>query len=861
MHDVMPRFYGLRGAFSVVLAVALWLYPHGSHAEGSQTRYVVMQLQQGFSDALRAELRSHGYREVRVLSGQRLLLERVASAAADSGKSLYGMPLRPFERGERISSELLTLPAESRSANAAVPVMIHAMPGSGAERVLRWLEAAGLPKIGAGIAGDSLRVSTRVPVERLNELIERADLEDVLFVERIHHLGLFNDRSAGTIQSGTQGVAEAATPIWAKGLRGEGQIVGLIDTGVDADGCWYSGASEKLPKTNTWSEAGGYGKEVDDSHSKVIAYDFLYSCDQYSEADCDDPAEARAWDSNGHGTHCSGSMVGHRESGGNNGMAPAAKLVAQDAGYKVNDCADLPGIGCPVVDLYPLFEQAYAQGVRIHNNSYGDNENAPTPQPSNYTARSQDIDRFMWDHKDMLLVFAAGNSGMGNAEFSVSSPSTAKNGLSVGSARTMPTANSDDDLSSFSSRGWTADGRIKPDLIAPGCNTSAGNDRNNASHNCTENSGCGTSYAAPVLVGAAALVRQYLMDGFYPSGAKNAADALQPTAAVVKALLVNSAVSMKGRDNAGGEITPIPSNEQGWGRIQLDRSLVFAGAARKLFLDDHKEGFAAGSSNALEYTVSGLEAGEPLKVTLAWTDYPGNPDGAPRSPKLDDPASFNASQLVNNLDLEVTDGTTTYLGNVFSAGASMTGGMADTRNNVEQVLIATPTAGNWTVRVKATSIAKETQDFALVITGKWASAAAAGAPNSAGAAGAAAPAMQPSAAGAAAPASGVAGASAPDAASGAAGSAAMTASGAAPAASRAPVAGTPAASSAAAAGSGAASTTNTTTLTQAAQSSETGGTQSSGGCSAGSRPATAYDGLLPLLAAALGLVAQRRRYR
>src|SRR5262249_5954944 len=161
----------------------------------------------------------------------------------------------------------------------------------------------------------------------------------------------------------------------------------------------------------------------------------------------------------GHGSHCAGSMVGNRPGAKNNGMAPAAKLVVQDAGYKLDDCADLPGLACPVVDLYPLFQQAYDQGVRIHNNSYGDNEDAPAPQTSNYSARSQDVDRFVWDHKDMLLVFAAGNSGDGNTDFSVCSPSTNKNGLSVGAARTSVSAASDQDLSSFSSRGWTADGR------------------------------------------------------------------------------------------------------------------------------------------------------------------------------------------------------------------------------------------------------------------------------------------------------------------------------------------------------------------------------------------------------------------
>jgi hypothetical protein len=709
------------------------------HAQAKDAgRYVTAAMAGRSPLQLRAAVKAAGFRELATLPGQRLLLERVASAADVDGMP----PLAPFTSAERVSSELQQLTAADD-----VPVMIHAMPGASADAVLARLADLGLPVLGAGRAGASMRVSTKLPGARATELaLELGTLDDVLFVERIHHLGLFNDRSAGTVQSGMQGAGATMTPIWQQGIRGEGQVVGIIDTGVDADSCYFSADDEALPKINTWSESAGYGQEVDPKHSKILAYDFLFSCDQYKDQrDCDDPASARGWDNAGHGTHCSGNMTGDRTGGPNNGMAPNAKLVVQDAGYRTNDCADLPGIGCPVIDTYPLFAQAYAQGVRIHNNSYGDNENAPTPKSSNYSARSQDVDRFVWDHKDMLIVHAAGNSGMGDAEFSVCSPSTNKNGLSVGSVRTSPTANSDDNISSFSSRGWTADGRIKPELMVPGCNTSAGSDSNITSHNCSTDSGCGTSYAAPTMVGTAALVRQYLTDGYYPSGAKNAADALQPTAALLKALLVNSAVSLGGKDNAGQAITPIPSNEQGWGRVQLDRALVFAGSARKLYLDDHKTGFAAGDTSTLTYTLTGVDPAEPLKITLAWTDYPGMPDGAPAAPKLDDPASWNMPQLVNDLDLRVTQGMTTYLGNAFMGGSSISGGNADRRNNVEQVLIAKPDAGAWTVEVVAEHIVQSGQDFALAITGKWSGA------------GPARDAMQPTAAGAGAAAAGSAG--------------------------------------------------------------------------------------------------------
>jgi len=214
-------------------------------------------------------------------------------------------------------------------------------------------------------------------------------------------------------------------------------------------------------------------------------------------------------------------------------------------------------------------------------------------------------------------------------------------------------------------------------------------------------------------------VRQYYVDGFYPSGEKNAADTMSPTAALLKATLINSATSLTGVDNSKGPVTPIPSNEQGWGRIQLDRSLVFSGGPRKLLVDDHKDGFAPGSTDKVTYKISGVQAGEPLKITLVWTDFPGTPDSPPAAPTVDDPASWSAPQLVNDLDLSIDGPGGTYLGNVFNGGVAATGGTADRRNNVEEILIATPGAGDYTITVAASHIQEGPQDFALVATGAW----------------------------------------------------------------------------------------------------------------------------------------------
>jgi subtilisin family serine protease len=196
-----------------------------------------------------------------------------------------------------------------------------------------------------------------------------ASLPEAFFVERIHRIGLLNDRSVGTVQSGTQ---LGPTPIWNQGLRGEGQIVGEIDTGLDVDSIWFRDTARGLPVTNTWSAQGGYGTAVDRTARKVIAYDFLYSCAQYPGGfECETPSNPMLWDTLYHGTHVAGNMTADSDyhplvHDTADGVAPAAKIVPQDAGYRVDNCGDLPGIGCPVIDTYPLYEQAFLQGVRIH---------------------------------------------------------------------------------------------------------------------------------------------------------------------------------------------------------------------------------------------------------------------------------------------------------------------------------------------------------------------------------------------------------------------------------------------------------------------------------------------------------------
>jgi hypothetical protein len=571
-------------------------------------------------------------------------------------------------------------------AEAMQTVMVQAYPDADLDRIAA--EVARLPDaelVGMGPGRRFLRARLRVPAHSVVSVAEALSaLPEVFWIDVEGQRVLLNDTTIWVGQSGL--AAGQSTPLFDRGIHGEGQVVGVIDSGVDVDSCYFRDPARPPPTPNLCDA----GTVVDPDHRKLLGVDFLWA------TECADGVTSTEWDTRGHGTHVAGTIAGDNFANpiahdAADGMAPGAKLIVQDAGAGTDTCGGLPGIGCPVVDLNPIFEQAYLQGARLHSNSWGDR---PGMIPRNrYTAASEDVDEFMWAHPDFLIFFAAGN--FGNNPSTVISPSTAKNVISVGATLRGTQA---EGMPIISSCGPTADGRIKPDLTLPGAAiVSARSDGNIETNNCTSIAMTGTSQAAPGAAGLGALVRQYYTDGFYPSGAAAQADGFTPTAALVKATMLNSAKRMTGT-GAG----TMPGNCQGWGRVLLDAGLYFEGDNRRLFATDDA-GFAQGAAGEERTFTFVVEEGESLKATLVWTDFPSTPA-----------ASIN---LVNDLDLEVTGPPGTFLGNVFSGGVSQTGGTADRRNTVEQVLLETPAAGVYTIRVRAFNVPVGPQAFSLVVTG------------------------------------------------------------------------------------------------------------------------------------------------
>ncbi len=549
-----------------------------------------------------------------------------------------------FHPGYKMNGKLRKMALEPVPGEAVTLQLKLADPAALAQ-VLGALRQLGAQPLTVG------RDLVRVRVET-GALAGIAALEEVTWIGEHVEMELFNDTTRWVIQSNTQG----NTGIWDKGLHGEGEIVGVGDSGLDHDIPWIRDPA---------------GTVIGASHRKLAGYDTTYG-DDY---DSDYP---------GHGTHVCGTLAGDRTPVDGlaiaNGMAPKARLFLQDLAAGATNSVYPPD------DLGLLFGRAYEAGARLHSNSWGNSDRS-------YSAFTQSVDRFLWEHPDFLVLFANGNSGP--ASSTVGSPANAKNVVSVGASYNGSEAQN---LASFSSNGPTADGRIKPTLVAPGVDiVSADSDGIKNSFNSGTTTMSGTSMATPAVAGAAALVRQYFAQGYYPLRTATPANAFLPPGALVKAVLINSARDMTGTGTDG----PIPATGQGWGRVQLDRGLPFVDAAGTLAVVNQAAGLGTEGAWSGQFRVPG---GDPFKVTLVWADYPG--------------AVGAAKALVNDLDLTVTaPNGSLFLGNVFAAGESVTGGSPDRLNVEEQVLIKVPPPGLYTVSVSGYNVPMGPQPFALAITG------------------------------------------------------------------------------------------------------------------------------------------------
>lgn len=403
--------------------------------------------------------------------------------------------------------------------------------------------------------------------------------------------------------------------------------------------------------------------------------------------------------SSAHGTHTAAIMAGD---GASNVRASAS------TGSFLRGLGVAPGARLVEQRYSPFYTQAggmlllMTQSVRnravISGNSWG-----PAASPRGYDGDTRQVDVGVRDADPdapgdqplaYVLSFMNGNGG----SQSQGSPDEAKNVFTIGSTKGQSSATVQlaaiNDLSSNTAHGPALDGRRIPAMVAPGCSIDSANSA--TGHGLM----CGTSMASPQVAGASALFVQYYRNRF----------GVDPSPALTKAAFTAVAQNLVGRlDADGGTLATAPDSKQGWGRMLIEPVLRPAQAVQ--YVDQTRVFDNSGESWTRTFTAA--DPSKPVRIMLVWTDAPGHGLGGTTP-------AWN-----NNLDLRVSAGGSTYLGNVFNAsGWSATGGAADARNNGEGVFLQPAQhGGSVSVEVRATDINSNAlpnagddtdQDFALV---------------------------------------------------------------------------------------------------------------------------------------------------
>ncbi|MEZ4737535.1 MAG: S8 family serine peptidase [Caldilineaceae bacterium] len=571
--------------------------------------------------------------------------------------------LGPIEPTDKIDPKIVTGQFESWADNGdgTVKLLIHFHEDVAPEAAVAQLTQAGIAQqlfsehvYSANVAKDAIA--------------QVAALDGVRWIEEGPLPNLpENDSTRGEMNvDGAQAASINGTSIFYAGLDGSGVRVATFDSGINADNSPGNGHNDF---------AGRLLRTMDD----------------------DNPA------SDGHGTHVAG-IIG--ASGANSvsncpfgvctefqmrGMAPGVRLAPYGDRTAANfdDAVNNHGVELSNSSQYQTCGSYDAHAQLLDGFIRGDGMNGGTAVPAHQ------------------MIKSAGNSGISGqycgaaGYFAVTG--SAKNLLIVGSLN----AESNLDLRQSSSRGPTWDGRLKPDVMGIGCGHSTDNDSQGYV------SKCGTSMAAPAVTGILALMTEQYHHSFGPS---------RPRPSTLRAVVVQNATDLI-HDPAQPGFA-----EYGWNDPDSGQPVIYhAGpdwATGYGIANGQRAVAAIRAHNFVEGTVSpgdpqdtyviNVTAGTPeLKFTLVWDDEPGNPMLA-----------VTAAQLVNNLDLtlEGPGGVVIrpWVLAPLPASSDLPGGDADpivrnthitaaTRNvdnlnNTEQVQVANPAAGAWTLRINAASL-------------------------------------------------------------------------------------------------------------------------------------------------------------
>ncbi|GEM_PF-928997 len=486
------------------------------------------------------------------------------------------------------------------------------------------------------------------------------------------------------------------------GYSGEGVTVAVADSGI-GDGSVGDAGVEDF----TGRVVDGYGFEQEDDWA----------------------------DGMGHGTQCTGLVSGdtYRGTGETWDETEDGDMeyyMGQGLGYeselfgtKIFD----DGGGFIPAEYYPIVEEpAQRSDAYIHTNSWGAGTMGEYSDSDEiFDQAVRDADRDTDENVPMVITTSAGNDGgRGDYDQEIGSPANAKNTIAIGGNEPYnPGLNREnpENMYGMSSRGWTEDNRIQPDVIAPSEDVIS---QNTPLEGGGYVASSGTSFGNPLVAGAATIIVEWYEERYDE----------KPSPAMVRSILVNTAEELDPEvGNTGGNIPSdghVPNRDEGWGVPNLSKLEYPKEEPMGFQLEDQETLIETGEVE--EYEFNPADEDEPLKVTLSYTDKNAQEgDSAGGTPTLK-----------NNLDLEVeSPGGDIYRGNAFDETGDGTsdsgysypntdvmddfdydGDGWDDVNNVQNVFIHPDEleSGSYTVRVHGTNVPEDAnndgeanQDYAL----------------------------------------------------------------------------------------------------------------------------------------------------
>lgn len=410
-----------------------------------------------------------------------------------------------------------------------------------------------------------------------------------------------------------------------------------------------------------------------------------------------------------HATHVAGTMIASGVSANAKGMAWGATLRSHDWNSDNSEMATAASSHNVVISnhSYGMISGWYQNGTTWY--WYGDRVAGHTEDAGFgfYDSGAQAWDQIAWNNPYFTIFKSAGNDrGDGpssqpitHKEWSgsawidvttvrekdggtlgydtISYSGNAKNIITVGAVNDVLsyTGPASVTMTSFSGWGPTDDGRIKPDLVANGASLYSSSSASDTAYTTMS----GTSMSSPNAAGSAALVVQHC---------KNIYGGFPPRSNLLKGLLIHTA------DECGPN--PGPDYMFGWGLMNVRKACELltqetAPGPLQYSRTRPEESKASGVVLDRKYT----HTGGPIKVTICWTDEPATPPAWAQDPPT--------PMLKRDLDLRlihVSSGTiySPWVLNPASPAAAATTG-DNNRDNVEQVYIASPPAGQYIVRV------------------------------------------------------------------------------------------------------------------------------------------------------------------